>query len=297
MKNYSGSIFDLHQHVLWGGRDIHGLIADFDAHGVNEALLMTWQVGTFEQHTVEPEFFNSVQVLPDGTHAGLPLPDLLRAIDLYPKRLHLGYCPHPLWPGAPQMLRSATEMYGVRLCGEWKFMMPLDDPRSLEVFKMAGELGLAVLLHLDVPYLAGNSKLQRVWFGGDIEALERTLRACPQTKFIGHAPGFWRELDADAPSRSEQYPSGAATGEGRLQVLLRRYENLYADVSAKSGLIALNRDSARSRQFFIEFQDRVVFGRDQYGGDHLAFVDGLDLPDEVLKKILWSNSRGLLHLS
>ena len=297
MKNHTGSIFDVHQHVLWGGRDIHGLIADLDAHGIAEALLMTWQVGPFEQHTVEPEFFNSARVLPDGTHAGLPLSDLLRALELYPKRLHLGYCPHPLWPGAPQMLRSATEMYGVRLCGEWKFTMPLDDPRSLELFKMAGELGLAVLLHLDVPYLAGNSKLQRVWFGGDIEALERALRACPQTTFIGHAPGFWRELDADAPTRAEQYPAGPSTGEGRLPLLMRRHENLYADISAKSGLVALGRSAAAARQFILEFQDRVVFGRDTYGGDHLAFVEPLELPTDVLKKFLWSNARRLLHLS
>lgn len=296
MKNHAGPIFDLHQHVLWGGRDIRGLIADFDTHGIAEALLMTWQVGPFEQHTVEPEFFNSTQVLPDGTHAGLPLADLLRAIDLYPARLHLGYCPHPLWPGAPQMLRSATEMYGVRLCGEWKFTLPLDDPRSLEVFKMAGELGLAVLLHLDVPYLAGNPKLQRVWFGGDIETLERTLLACPGTTFIGHAPGFWREFDADAPGRPEQYPDGPATGEGRLQGMLRRYDNLIADVSAKSGLIALNRDPSRTRRFLIEFQDQVVFGRDKYGADHLTFIEGLDLPTDVLGKLLWSNARRLLKL-
>ena len=297
MKNHSGPILDLHQHVLWGGRGIQGLMDDLDDHGIAEALLMTWQVGPFEQHTVEPEFFNSTQVLPDGTHAGLPLSDLLKAVDLYPKRLHLGYCPHPLWPGAPQMLRSATEMYGVRLCGEWKFTLPLDDPRSLEVFKMAGELGQAVLLHLDVPYLAGNPKLQRVWFGGDIEALERTLRACPGTTFIGHAPGFWREFDADAPGRPEQYPDGPATGEGRLQAMLRRYDNLVADISAKSGLIALNRDPSRTRRFLIEFQDKVVFGRDKYGGDHLAFIEGLDLPADVLGKLLWSNARRLLRLA
>ncbi|HRE04794.1 MAG TPA: amidohydrolase family protein [Opitutaceae bacterium] len=297
MKNHAGPVFDLHQHVLWGGRDIRGLIADLDQHGIAEALLMTWQVGPYEQHTVEPEFFNSVQVQPDGTHNGLPLGDLLRAIELYPKRLHLGYCPHPLWPGAPQMLRSATEMYGVRLCGEWKFTLPLDDPRSLEVFKMAGELGQAVLLHLDVPYLAGNPRLQRVWFGGDIEALERTLKACPRTTFIGHAPGFWREFDADAPSRPEQYPEGPMTGEGRLQALMRRHEHLVADISAKSGLIALTRDPVYTRRFLIEFQDRVVFGRDKYGGDHQAFLDTLDLPSDVLGKLLWSNARRLLRLT
>ena len=26
MKNHAGPVFDLHQHVLWGGRDIRGLI-------------------------------------------------------------------------------------------------------------------------------------------------------------------------------------------------------------------------------------------------------------------------------
>jgi predicted TIM-barrel fold metal-dependent hydrolase len=297
MKTYTGPIFDLHQHVYWGGRDAAGLVADLDAHNITEALLMTWQIGPLEQHTMEPEYFNATQVLPDGTHRGLPLPDLLAARSQYPTRFHLGYCPHPLWPGAPKLLRSAAQMYGLRLCGEWKFAVQLDDPRSLELFREAGALGLPVLLHLDVPFLAGSPGLQRVWFGGDIEVLERTLRACPETTFIGHAPGFWREFDADAPRRGEQYPSGPATGEGRLQSLMRRAPNLVADISARSGLIALQRDETNTRRFLIEFQDRVTFGRDTYGGDHLALIDRLDLPASVLTRLLWSNARTLLRLS
>lgn len=297
MKNRHGPILDLHQHVYWGGRDAAGLVADLDAHGIAEALLMTWQIGPLEQHTMEPEHFNAVQVLPDGTHAGLPLPDLLAARERHPGRFHVGYCPHPLWPGAPLLLRSAVQMHGVRLCGEWKFAQLLDDPRSLELFREAGRLGVPVLLHLDVPYLAGDARLQRVWFGGDLEVLERTLQACPETTFIGHAPGFWREFDADAPLRPEQYPAGPATGEGRLHRLLRRAPNLVADISARSGLTALRRDAGATRRFFEEFQDRVVFGRDTYGGEHLALIDGLDLPGDILEKVLWSNGRRLLRLS
>jgi predicted TIM-barrel fold metal-dependent hydrolase len=78
---------------------------------------------------------------------------------------------------------------------------------------------------------------------------------------------------------------------------MRRAPNLVADISARSGLIALQRDEAHTRRFLIEFQDRVTFGRDTYGGDHLALLDRLDLPAPVLTKLLWSNARALLRLS
>ena len=64
---------------------------------------------------------------------------------------------------------------GVRVCGEWKFRVPFDDPRCLALFKMAGKLKLPVVLHLDVQYLpdpaTGAPVYQRMWYGGNVGAL------------------------------------------------------------------------------------------------------------------------------
>src|SRR5206468_2649605 len=60
--------------------------------------------------------------------------------------------PSALARGAPAV-RGGVRIHGACVCGEWKFRLPFDDPRCLEVFRKAGQLGCPVVLHLDVPYL------------------------------------------------------------------------------------------------------------------------------------------------
>ena len=43
---------------------------------------------------------------------------------------------------------------------------------------------------------------------------------------------------------------------------MRRYQNLYGDLSAYSGYNALARDPEYAMQFLTEFQDRLLFGTD-----------------------------------
>src|SRR5690606_33409841 len=129
--------------------------------------------------------------------------------DRYPDRFVLGYCPNPIHPEATHMFQAAYNIHGVRVCGEWKFRMHFDDPRCLNLFRKAGELGCPVVLHLDVPYQPnedGQSIYQPSWYGGTVANLERALQACPETNFIGHAPGFWREISGDADQMASSYP-------------------------------------------------------------------------------------------
>jgi len=60
--------------------------------------------------------------------------------------------------------------------------------------------------------------------------------AAPQTIFIGHAPGFWREISGDADSDPKAYPAGPVREGGRLYPLFESCANLYADLSAGSAL-------------------------------------------------------------
>ena len=206
------------------------------------------------------------------------------------------YCPHPLLVNAPALLRSAVAIHGVRVRGEWKFKIPFDDPRCLEVFHVASELKLPVVLHLDVPYLKidGKSTYQPDWYGGTIENLERTLLACPDTIFIGHAPGFWREISGDSGEDASMYPSGSIQSGGKLLGLLEEYSNIYADLSAGSVLSALKRDAAFAAQFLNRFADRLLFGRDFYGGELIEFLKSLDLPAATIEKICFKNATHLL---
>jgi hypothetical protein len=201
---------DSHQHVFWHNRDDSGLIADMDENKIDVAWLLTWEI---PPHDDEPQYrgvLNPTRVRADGTHPGIVLQDLIIARDRYPKRFVLGYCPYPAHPNAPAAFEAAYHMYGVRVCGEWKFRMLIDDPRCLEVFRVAGQLKCPVVLHLDMPYMlnaeTGKQDFQPVWYGGTVGNLERALKACPETIFIGHAPGFWREISGDADESPIHYP-------------------------------------------------------------------------------------------
>ena len=97
--------------------------------------------------------------------------------------------------------------------------------------------------------------------------------------------------------------------------LLDKYPNVYTEVAA---IVAeLGRQPKFAREFFIKYQDRVLFGKDTYRPVeyHTYFrifetddeyfdyfrkrhafwkMYGLNLPDEVLKKFYYKNALTLL---
>jgi predicted TIM-barrel fold metal-dependent hydrolase len=304
-------IIDVHQHTQWHGWGAAKLVADMDEQGIDRAWLLSCEIPPLEDEPTWHAAFNPVHVRTDGTHPGLPLCDVLATREAWPDRFIPGWCPWPGLPNAPDLLEAAVQMHGIRACGEWKFRMLLDDPRSLQVFRRAGKLGLPVTVHIDVPYMippasaapAGGAAqavgpaepvYQRSWFGGTVENLARALGACPGTTFLGHAPGFWREISGDAAGDPKQYPDGPVAPGGRLAPLLEGHPNLFCDLSANSALTALRRDPDHARRFLTRFADRLLFGRDQLGGETLAFLRGLGLPAEALGKVLGGNAARLL---
>ena len=291
-------IIDSHQHVFWHYRNDADLIADMDAQQIDVAWLLTWEITPAEWEPNWARVLNPVHAKADGTNAGVPLSDLLLASSRYPGRFVLGYCPHPAIGDAPAMFESAYHMHRVRVCGEWKFRLPFDDPRCIALFRKAGELKCPVVLHLDVQFLpdkqTGKPIPQASWFGGDVDNLERALQLCPETNFIGHAPGFWRFISRDAETNPDAYAAGPVTPDGKVPRLLEKYSNLYADLSAGSGLRALRRDPKHGREFVLKFADRLLFARDYYGGELNEFLASLDLPADVKEKVYFRNAEKLV---
>ncbi len=291
-------IIDSHQHVFWHGRDHHGLIADMDEQQIDQAWLLSWEIAPEEDALRYHPVLNPLHIRPDGTHAGIAFADLLRARDEYPQRFIPGYCPHPLKGDAPGLFEAACRIHGVRVCGEWKFRIPFDDPRCLNLFWKAGELGCPVVFHLDIPFVtdaaSGKRRYLPSWYGGTVANLERALQACPETTFIGHAPGFWREISGDADQCTEGYPSGPVTPGGRLYRLFDTYPNLYADISAGSGHTAISRDLEHGRAFMKRYSDRLLFGRDYYGGKWGELVETIGLDDAAKARIYNGNALQLV---
>jgi predicted TIM-barrel fold metal-dependent hydrolase len=293
-------IIDTHQHVFWHGKNDADLVADLDAQGIDKAWLLTWEIPTTEDTRNYHSAFNPVHLRPDGSHPGLPLADVVATCRKYPDRFVLGYCPDTNLEDAPVWFEDAVRIHGARICGEWKYRMLVDDPRNLELFRKAGELNCPVVLHFDSPYMmdkqSGRHKYFPLWYGGTMDNLARTLEACPKTTFLGHGPGFWREISADADDSPDVYPIGLVTPGGRLPKLLETYPNLYADLSAGSGLGALKRDPEHAKSFLNRFADRILFARDFYGPDLPAFLKTLNLSRDVSEKIFCGNAQKLVPL-
>lgn len=295
-RDLDGKIIDSHQHVNWHGRNCEELIQDMDEHGIAVAWLLTWLIEP-DDPLSRTAPLNPVNVRLDGSQEGITLREIVEAKEKNPNRFVVGYCPDPRWSGAPLFLENAHRMHNALVCGEWKYRMLFDDPRCLEVFRVAGSLKMPVVLHLDVPYLfkaEGPRQFQSDWYGGTIANLERALQECPETIFIGHAPGFWREISADAETDSESHPFTIIEKPGQIYRLLDAYPNLYADLSAGSGFNALKRGGAHAMRFLSKYSHRLLFGRDCYGGDLQEFLNSLDLPREALANIYYRTAESLV---
>ena len=292
-------IIDAHQHSFWHGQNDDDLVADMDANGIEIAWLLTWEIPPFEHAPKHHRYLNPCNVRDDGTNSGITLADQIRMRDRHPDRFVLGYCSHPALAGSAERLEQAYNMYGARICGEWKFRILLDDPRCLEVFRSAGRLSMPVVLHMDVPYLPdadGKATYQPSWYGGTAANLERALQACPETTFLGHGPGFWREISGDADTAQGSRPTGPITPGGRIISLLEKYPNLYCDLSATSGLNALERDPAIAKDFVNRFADRLLFARDCYDSKLYEFLQSLELPEKNSKQICSENALRLVPI-
>lgn len=197
-----------------------------------------------------------------------------------------------------------------------------NDPRLHDLFAAAGELGLPVLIHVADPVAffdpldCNNERWEelhghRDWhFHGPqfppfmkiMEQFEDLVRAHPKTSFIGAHVGC--------------YPENLQW----VDRMLSSYPNFHVDISARLG--ELGRVPYSARDLFLKHADRILFGtdippsaevyrlhyrfletRDEYFPYYLGemapqgrwMIYGVDLPDEVLKKVYHENARRLIR--
>ncbi len=105
---------------------------------------------------------------------------------------------------------------------------------------------------------------------------------------------FWKHISADAPLRREIQPTGPVTGEGIIWRLLREHPNLYADMSATSGLNALARDPGNAKVFLSTFADKILYGTDNVLADQRRFLDSLGLSSRTYSRVYGENACSLI---
>lgn len=288
-------IIDAHNHP-YHCYNMRAMLDNMAQYNIDCTWLLSWECPPDE---IDPSY---TQVMPIVDSA-YPIPHTLlrqykeRAIDLgIGSKFVLGYAPDPRRPQAIDWLESAIKTDGVKVCGEVKLRMMYDNWDAVRLFRYAGEQGLPVIVHLDYEFPRG-TKYPRpnYWYGGGIEAFERTLRSCPGTNFLGHAPGFWAHISGDDKYDKEPYPKGPVLPNGKLVQMLRQYPNLYCDISAGSGHNALSRDLEFTKGFLIEFQDRIVYSRDYFDNKHQELLNSLSLPEDTLARIYAGNALRLIH--
>ena len=290
----SMKIIDAHNHPDWHGHDLDKYLANMDQLGIEKTWLMNWEC---PENEYDHAYKRAVPAAVLGTVTGpIPFSRCISYKERAPERFILGYAPDPRLPDACSRLEAAHGIYGAKVCGELKCRMMYDNPDALRLFKVAGELGMPVTFHLQYDMQRSVKAPRHEWWGGTIDTIERVLQACPDTIFLGHAPGFWIHISNDELWLDKTYPPEDAkiVLGGRIPELLRQYPNLYCDMSAGSGCRALKRDPEFARTFMNEFQDRILYARDYFDNQHQEFINSLNLATEVLEKIYHANAEKLI---
>ncbi|MBN2294856.1 MAG: amidohydrolase family protein [Pirellulales bacterium] len=201
-------------------------------------------------------------------------------------------------------------------------MVRVDDERLYPIWDRAGQLDLPVLIHISDPTA----------FFDPIDAQNehyQTLHEFPGWSFVGSH--FSKDellvqrnrMIADHPGTTFILPHVANKAEDLASVgrLLDEYSNIIIDFSAR--IDELGRQPYTARNFFIKYQDRILFGvdmpvspevyrtyfqlletRDEWF-DYPDYIGrfgvytrwklyGLDLPDDVLRKVYSENVRRLI---
>jgi predicted TIM-barrel fold metal-dependent hydrolase len=141
--------------------------------------------------------------------------------------------------------------------------IPVDDPALDPVFEAAGDLGMPVAIHSGDP--------EAFWLPVDAQNPRRDeLEAHPGWALYGRDVPSFDGLLAELEARIARHPNttfisvhfgNAAERPDYVARLLRKYPNLYIDTAAR--IPELGRHDARAmRAFFVEFQDRILYGSD-----------------------------------
>ena len=189
----------------------------------------------------------------------------------------------------------------------------VDDVRLDPIWKKCGELGIPVLIHSADP--------KSFWdpFDGDNERwLE--LKTRPRRKRSATNPAPWEQIMNEQKNMFKKHAKTTfisahmawlSNDLGKLGRLLDEVPNMNVGIGA---IIAeLGRQPRFAKQFFIKYQNRILFGKDSwkpkefptyfrvlesndeyfpYHKKYHAFwpMYGLDLPDDVLKKVYYKNA-------
>ena len=273
--------------------DIHVHIGKvlFSKPGISVRYLLNWM----DEMDIEKACVMAVEN-PEEIDYYVTSERVIRSCHLHPDRL-IPFCnvdPRRGNPGEfdPYPIIARYVDRGACGFGEMLSGLMIDDRRNMKLFEACGQLDIPVLIHIDNYRNRDEIGLPR---------LERVLQTFPNVTFITHALHWWSKISADVTNKDRgTYPKRPIVKGGRVEELLQKYENLFADLSADSGTNALTRDPSFTPGFLERNQDKLLFGTDLvYKGQQKTIHEVLDssgVDTAVLEKIYYLNAKKLLGL-
>jgi len=189
----------------------------------------------------------------------------------------------------------------------------IDDPRMDPVWDKCATLGIPVIIHSadPKPFWSPQDSLNERWL---------ELKTHPRRKRNENDPAPWQQIIEEQHNLFKKHPRTIfiaahmgwyANDLQALAKLLDEIPNMYVEIAAV--IAELGRQPRMAKKFFITYQDRILFGKDSYHPEEFptyfrvlesadeyfpyykryhAFwkMYGLDLPDEVLKKVYYKNA-------
>jgi uncharacterized protein len=210
-----------------------------------------------------------------------------------------------------------SKAFGLRIKKADGTRLKIDDPELDPVWEAAGRLGLPVLIHTAEP----QEFFETIDFQNE-RWLELALyrdRRYP----VGEFPRF-EELMQERNRMFKKHPKTTfiaahfayhASDLARMARLFDENPNVHTEVGAI--LAELGRQPRAAREFFVKYQDRILFGKDSFQPDEFPYywrvfetsdeyfdyyrdyhafwkLYGLGLPDDVLKKLYYKNALKLV---
>jgi predicted TIM-barrel fold metal-dependent hydrolase len=281
-------IIDIHQHTNYRDRENAILLAHQRAMGVTQTILLPAGSPVNRPSTGDGKYNGLGGVRVGGNETAL---EMARQ---HPKEFYFGANEVTDLPGA----RAEIEKYlklGAIIIGEQKFHVECDSPESQDLYALAADHGVPILLHF-----------QHGTYNMGFERFHGMLDKFPKTTFIGHAQTWWANIDKNNTDQTILYPKGKVAAGGLTDRYLADYPNMFADMSAGSGLQALTRDEDHARGFLERHQDKILYGSDCLdhfgrgpecqGAQTIAAIRRLAPSKAIERKILFGNAAKMFRL-